>query len=247
MTSPTVERCSVPWRRRSSSWGGLDVVVANAGIAEGARRMFRAMATENFERMLDVNLYGVDPQVDAALPEIVRRGGATSSSSPSIYAFVNGVGICALRHEQGRASSSSVARCASNWFRTAPAPASPISASSTPTWSTRASTRTPWPSAIPPLPKVLQKRLTPAVAGEATCRGIERRAAAHHPPPPLDRASSILPAPHQPRCSTSRWSATPTPRPPYATRLAWQPTSSRGRPDGFMRQPGVTAKCFQCP
>ena len=52
---------------------------------------FRAMSTESFERVLDVNLYGVYRTVDAALPEIVRRQGHVVVIA-SIYAFINGVG-----------------------------------------------------------------------------------------------------------------------------------------------------------
>src|SRR4051812_3809342 len=71
-------------------YGGLDIVVANAGIAPRAATM-RAMATENFERTLDVNLNGVYRTVDAALPEIVRRRGHAVVIS-SVYAFANGMG-----------------------------------------------------------------------------------------------------------------------------------------------------------
>ncbi|MGD0455601.1 MAG: SDR family NAD(P)-dependent oxidoreductase, partial [Solirubrobacteraceae bacterium] len=71
-------------------FGGLDVVVANAGIAARVAT-FRAYATETFERVLDVNLMGVYRTVDAALPEIVRRRGHVVVIS-SIYAFMNGIG-----------------------------------------------------------------------------------------------------------------------------------------------------------
>jgi NAD(P)-dependent dehydrogenase (short-subunit alcohol dehydrogenase family) len=70
-------------------FGGLDVVVANAGIAPRLAS-FRAMAPESFERVLDVNLWGVARTVDAALPQIVQRAGHVVVIS-SIYAFVNGV------------------------------------------------------------------------------------------------------------------------------------------------------------
>src|ERR1700742_497569 len=70
--------------------GGLDVVVANAGIAPRVAS-FRAMSIESFERVLEVNLMGVWRTVEAALPEIVPRRGHVVVIS-SIYAFVNGVG-----------------------------------------------------------------------------------------------------------------------------------------------------------
>src|SRR5579875_2891016 len=68
-------------------FGGLDVVVANAGVASRVAS-FRACSAETFERVLDVNLMGVCRTVDAALPEIVRRGGHVVVVS-SVYAFVN--------------------------------------------------------------------------------------------------------------------------------------------------------------
>ena len=71
-------------------FGGLDVVVANAGIASRVAT-FRAMPSETFERVLDVNLMGVCRTVDAALPQIVSRGGHVVVVS-SVYAFINGIG-----------------------------------------------------------------------------------------------------------------------------------------------------------
>jgi NAD(P)-dependent dehydrogenase (short-subunit alcohol dehydrogenase family) len=70
-------------------FGGVDVVVANAGIANTAATT-RAMAPEEFERVVEVDLLGVYRTVHAALPQIVaRRGQAVLVSS--VYAFVNGM------------------------------------------------------------------------------------------------------------------------------------------------------------
>ena len=156
-------------------FGGLDVVVANAGIASRAAT-FRAMSGEAFDRVLDVNLHGVHRTVEAALPEIVRRGGHVVVVA-SIYAFINGVGAAPyamakagveqlgrlLRVELAQhGASASVAYfgfidtelvhrgidadpLAEDMFATMPAP--------------------------------LRKRLQPQVAGEAIVRGIERRQA----------------------------------------------------------------------
>jgi NAD(P)-dependent dehydrogenase (short-subunit alcohol dehydrogenase family) len=71
-------------------FGKLDVVVANAGIASRGAT-FRAMSTESFTRVLDVNLNGVYLTVDAALPQIVANRGHVVVVS-SVYAFVNGMG-----------------------------------------------------------------------------------------------------------------------------------------------------------
>lgn len=71
-------------------FGGVDVVVANAGIASRGATV-RAMSGEAFERVLEVNLNGVHRTVVAALPEIVRRRGHVVVVA-SIYAFFNGLG-----------------------------------------------------------------------------------------------------------------------------------------------------------
>lgn len=70
-------------------FGGVDIVVANAGIAPHPAPI-RLMPAEEFERVITVNLLGVYRTVHAALPQIVaRRGQAVLVSS--VYAFMNGV------------------------------------------------------------------------------------------------------------------------------------------------------------
>lgn len=53
--------------------GGIDAVVANAGI--GASGSVRDMPPETFERVLEVNVLGVYRTVRACLPQIVERRG----------------------------------------------------------------------------------------------------------------------------------------------------------------------------
>ena len=89
-TSPTAARCSAVVAEAVERFGGLDVVVANAGIASRGATA-RAMSGETFDRVLDVNLNGVHRTVIAALPEIVRRRGHVVVVA-SVYAFINGVG-----------------------------------------------------------------------------------------------------------------------------------------------------------
>jgi NAD(P)-dependent dehydrogenase (short-subunit alcohol dehydrogenase family) len=73
-----------------SRFGGLDIVIANAGIAPHPPRTFLSMDPEDFDRVLDVDLNGVVRTVRAALPQVVARGGHVVLIS-SIYAFTNGV------------------------------------------------------------------------------------------------------------------------------------------------------------
>lgn len=155
--------------------GGLDVVVANAGIASSAATA-RAMAPETFERVVDVDLLGVWRTVEAALPQITARRGHVVVVA-SVYAFMNGMGVApyamakagveqlgrALRVELAQhGASASVAYF--GFIDTAMVQnmldADPLA--------DRLKEATP---------KVLQKRLSPDVAGEAIVQGIERRAA----------------------------------------------------------------------
>jgi len=71
-------------------FGGLDVVVANAGIAPARMATVRGIAGEEWERVFAVDMLGVWRTVRAALPQIVERRGHVVVTS-SVYAFVNGV------------------------------------------------------------------------------------------------------------------------------------------------------------
>jgi NAD(P)-dependent dehydrogenase (short-subunit alcohol dehydrogenase family) len=71
--------------------GGLDVAVANAGIAQKRFATARGISGEEWERVFEVDLLGVWRTVRAALPQIVERGGQMVVVS-SVYAFANGMG-----------------------------------------------------------------------------------------------------------------------------------------------------------
>jgi NAD(P)-dependent dehydrogenase (short-subunit alcohol dehydrogenase family) len=154
-------------------FGALDVVVANAGIAPRAAT-FRAMSTESFERVLDVNLMGVCRTVDAAIPEVVRRAGHVVVIS-SIYAFTNGLGIAP--YAMSKAAVEQLGRALR-------AELSPTGTGVTVAYFgfidtemvRRAVDEDPLTSEmLTTLPAPLRKRLPPAVAGEAIAAAIERR------------------------------------------------------------------------
>jgi NAD(P)-dependent dehydrogenase (short-subunit alcohol dehydrogenase family) len=71
-------------------FGGLDVAVANAGIAQSKMATTRAIPTEEWERVFEVDLLGVWRTCRAALPQIVERKGQLVLIS-SVYAFANGM------------------------------------------------------------------------------------------------------------------------------------------------------------
>lgn len=154
-------------------FGGLDVVVANAGIAPRAATM-RAMSPENFERTLDVNLNGVYRTVDAALPEIVRRGGHAVVIA-SVYAFINGAG--AMPYAMSKAGVEQLGRALRVELRQHGASASVAYFGFIDTEMVRqgidADPIGDRMSSV--LPKVFQKRLQPSEAGRAIVEGIEGR------------------------------------------------------------------------
>jgi NAD(P)-dependent dehydrogenase (short-subunit alcohol dehydrogenase family) len=71
-------------------FGGLDVAVANAGIAQSSLATVRGIGVEEWERVFEVDLLGVWRTVRAVLPQIVERNGHIVVTS-SVYAFANGV------------------------------------------------------------------------------------------------------------------------------------------------------------
>jgi len=154
-------------------FGGLDIVMANAGIANRASTL-RAMSSESFDRVIDVDTMGVVRTVEVALPEIVRRRGHIVVVA-SIYAFTNGVGVIpyamskAAVEQLGRAlrvelvphgASASVA-----YFGFIDTEMVHQGIDHDPLAGEMMAT----------LPRLLHKRLTPKQAGEAVARGIEQR------------------------------------------------------------------------
>jgi NAD(P)-dependent dehydrogenase (short-subunit alcohol dehydrogenase family) len=71
--------------------GGLDVAVANAGIAQKQFATVRGISGEEWERVFEVDMLGVWRTVRATLPQIVERKGQIVVVS-SVYAFANGFG-----------------------------------------------------------------------------------------------------------------------------------------------------------
>jgi NAD(P)-dependent dehydrogenase (short-subunit alcohol dehydrogenase family) len=154
-------------------FGGLDVVMANAGIASRAATL-RAMSTESFDRVVDVNTLGVVHTVQAALPEVVRRRGHVVVVA-SVYAFMNGIGTVpyamskAAVEQLGRALRVELAQHGASasvaYFGFIDTEMVHQALDADPLVNEMLDT----------FPKVLHKRLTPQQAGEAVVLGIEAR------------------------------------------------------------------------
>jgi NAD(P)-dependent dehydrogenase (short-subunit alcohol dehydrogenase family) len=154
-------------------FGGLDVVVANAGIASRVAT-FRATPSETFERVIDVNLMGVCRTVEAALPQIVARAGHVVVVS-SVYAFTNGIG--AVPYAMSKAAVEQFGRALRGELTQHGASASVAYFGFIDTEMVhQAIDRDPLAEEmLNAFPRPLRKRLSPTVAGEAIVRGIERR------------------------------------------------------------------------
>ena len=155
-------------------FGGLDIAVANAGIApEGATA--RTMPPEEWERVVEVDLMGVWRTVRAALPQISERNGQLVLVA-SLAAFVNGTMLSP--YATAKAGVEALGRS----LRTELAP---FGASATVAYFGWIDTemvregldRQPGGKRFQEaLPKWFFRRLTPDVAGAAIVRGIEERA-----------------------------------------------------------------------
>ena len=153
-------------------FGGLDIVVANAGIAQKQMATVRGIGVEEWERVFEVDMLGVWRTVRAALPQIVERQGHVVVTS-SVYAFVNGV----LNSPYAVAKSG-----VESLGRSLRAELMPLGASASVAYFGWVDTKLVQDAfevngdrMQQNLPEFLKKRITPAQAGAAVVRGIEER------------------------------------------------------------------------
>ncbi|HMJ72587.1 MAG TPA: short-chain dehydrogenase/reductase [Solirubrobacterales bacterium] len=154
-------------------FGGLDIVVANAGIAQTKMATVRGIGSEEWERVFEVDMLGVWRTVRAALPQIVERRGHVVVTS-SVYAFVNGV----LNSPYAVAKSG-----VESLGRSLRAELMPLGASASVAYFGWVDTKLVQDAfenngdrMQQNLPEFLRKRIGPDEAGAAVVRGIEERA-----------------------------------------------------------------------
>lgn len=156
-------------------FGGLDVAVANAGMAQPKTATVRGIGTEEWERVFEVDMLGVWRTVRASLPQIVERRGHVVVTS-SVYAFINGV------VNSPYAAAKSGVESLGRSLRTE---LTPLGASASVAYFGLVDTRLlqdaldrPHSSGLVEnlLSGRLSKRIPPGEAGAAVVRGIEERA-----------------------------------------------------------------------
>jgi NAD(P)-dependent dehydrogenase (short-subunit alcohol dehydrogenase family) len=156
-------------------FGGLDVVVANAGIAPEpgtALRMDEAM----FERVVEVDLLGVWRTVRPALPQVVQRRGHVVVVA-SVYAFVNGMGNAPYAMAKAGVEQLGRALRAELAIHGASATTAYFGFIDTAMVHEALDHHPLREASMRATPRALQKRLPPSAAGEGIARGIEKRAA----------------------------------------------------------------------
>jgi NAD(P)-dependent dehydrogenase (short-subunit alcohol dehydrogenase family) len=155
-------------------FGGLDIAMANAGIAPPTTTTIRMVSAEEWERVIDINLLGVWNTVRAALPQVAERQGHIVVVS-SAYAIANGM----------LSSAYAVAKSGVEAFgRSLRTELGPLGASAGVAYFGWVDTKLVQDAFAKPgadrlektAPAFLMKRITPAEAGASVVRGIEERA-----------------------------------------------------------------------
>lgn len=163
-------------------YGGLDLAVANAGISPPTLATTRTVSEEEWERVVDVNLLGAWRTARAALPQISERRGQVVFIG-SIYSFSNG--LLGSSYAVSKAGVEALGRALR-------AELAPWGASATVAYFGWVQTelvrgaldRQGGARMLEQvLPRLLLRRISPAVAAATLVDGVERRAPRVYAPP----------------------------------------------------------------
>jgi NAD(P)-dependent dehydrogenase (short-subunit alcohol dehydrogenase family) len=158
--------------RAADRFGGVDIVVANAGIAPPPGTI-RVVDPAVQERVIEVDLLGVWRTVRAGLPQVVERRGHVVVVA-SIYAFLNGA--LGSSYAVSKAGVEQLGRALRVELAHHGASASVAYFGFIDTEMTRIFETDPLLARYQDImPRLLMRRVPPATAGEAIARGIERR------------------------------------------------------------------------
>jgi NAD(P)-dependent dehydrogenase (short-subunit alcohol dehydrogenase family) len=155
-------------------FGGLDVAMANAGIAPQSMATIRSVPAEEWERVIDVNLLGVWHTVRAALPQISERNGHVVLVA-SVAAFANG--MLGSSYMTSKAGVEQLGRALRTELTPFGASASVAYFGWVDTRMVQETFAKPGAGTLEKLaPAFMMKRITPPQAGAAVVKGIEERA-----------------------------------------------------------------------
>jgi NAD(P)-dependent dehydrogenase (short-subunit alcohol dehydrogenase family) len=155
-------------------FGGLDLAMANAGIAPPSFSTMRSVSSEEWERVIEVNLLGVWHTVRAALPQVTERRGQIVVVA-SVAAFANG--MLGSSYMTSKAAVEQMGRALRTELM-------PYGASASVAYFGWVDTRMVQETFVQPtanrleelLPDFMLRRITPVQAGAAVVKGIEERA-----------------------------------------------------------------------
>lgn len=154
-------------------FGGLDIAVANAGIAPPTATM-RVIDPVAYERTIEVDLLGVWRTTRAALPHVIERRGHIVVVA-SVYAFFNGA--LNASYAMSKAGVEQLGRSLRVELRSHGASASVAYFGFIDTRMVQDAFADPVAHRFEEtMPAPMLKRLPPSAAGEAIVKGIERRA-----------------------------------------------------------------------
>lgn len=154
-------------------FGGLDVVVANAGVAPTQGPMV-TVDPQEWERVVEIDLLGVWRTVHPALEQVIARRGHVVVVA-SVYAFMNGV--MASPYAAAKAGVEQIGRALRTELSVHGASASVAYFGFIDTEMVREAFAQPGAQKAEEIfPSFVTKRLKPSVAGTAIADGIEARA-----------------------------------------------------------------------
>lgn len=93
--------CAAMVKAARAAHGPIDIIVANAGAAESAPSA--KISAEHWQRMIGINLTGAFLTVQAALSDVVRKGGGTrrivfTASTAGLKGYPYAAAYCAAKH-----------------------------------------------------------------------------------------------------------------------------------------------------
>ncbi len=155
-------------------FGGLDVAMANAGIAPPSIATMRSVSSEEWEKVIDVNLLGVWHTVRAALPQVSERKGHIVVVA-SVAAFANG--MLGSSYMVSKAAVEQLGRALRTELTPFGASASVAYFGWVDTRMVQETFARPGASVLEEIaPDFLMRRITPPQAGAVVVKGIEERA-----------------------------------------------------------------------